>query len=276
MFSRIFWIARVTFLEALRQRFLAFLLLLAAAFILGSVPLRSIDFGHGELKFLADLGFGALFLFGSILAVVLPAQLLYGEIDNRTALTLLAKPVGRGEFLLGKFFGSWAVLGVFTFALTGLIGIILLVREPDVVARAMALQVVPPEVSVVGLFEHALLQWLRLGIIVSLALLVGSLAQTFLYTVVVGSMAVLASQLVWIAQDTLANPEAVLSTLMRGALWITTRLFPNLQGYNIGETLVLAQSTVVPGTVSSLCLSATVYLVLILFLACTAFRRREI
>jgi ABC-type transport system involved in multi-copper enzyme maturation permease subunit len=276
MFSRIFWIARVTFLEALRQRFLAFLLLLAAAFILGSVPLRSIDFGHGELKFLADLGFGALFLFGSILAVVLPAQLLYGEIDNRTALTLLAKPVGRGEFLLGKFFGSWAVLGVFTFALTGLIGIILLVREPDVVARAMALQVVPPEVSVVGLFEHALLQWLRLGIIVSLALLVGSLAQTFLYTVVVGSMAVLASQLVWIAQDTLANPEAVLSTLMRGALWLTTRLFPNLQGYNIGETLVLAQSTVVPGTVSSLCLSATVYLVLILFLACTAFRRREI
>ena len=276
MFSRIFWIARVTFLEALRQRFLAFLLLLAAAFILGSVPLRSIDFGHGELKFLADLGFGALFLFGSILAVVLPAQLLYGEIDNRTALTLLAKPVGRGEFLLGKFFGSWAVLGVFTFALTGLIGIILLVREPDVVARAMALQVVPPEVSIVGLFEHALLQWLRLGIIVSLALLVGSLAQTFLYTVVVGSMAVLASQLVWIAQDTLANPEAVLSTLMRGALWLTTRLFPNLQGYNIGETLVLAQSTVVPGTVSSLCLSATVYLVLILFLACTAFRRREI
>jgi ABC-type transport system involved in multi-copper enzyme maturation permease subunit len=276
MFSRIFWIARVTFLEALRQRFLAFLLLLAAAFILGSVPLRSIDFGHGELKFLADLGFGALFLFGSILAVVLPAQLLYGEIDNRTALTLLAKPVGRGEFLLGKFFGSWAVLGVFTFALTGLIGIILLVREPDVVARAMALQVVPPEVSVVGLFEHALLQWLRLGIIVSLALLVGSLAQTFLYTVVVGSMAVLASQLVWIAQDTLANPEAVLSTLMRGALWLTTRLFPNLQGYNIGETLVLAQSTVLPGTVSSLCLSAAVYLVLILFLACTAFRRREI
>ncbi len=276
MFSRIFWIARVTFLEALRQRFLAFLLLLAAAFILGSVPLRSIDFGHGELKFLADLGFGALFLFGSILAVVLPAQLLYGEIDNRTALTLLAKPVGRGEFLLGKFFGSWAVLGVFTFALTGLIGIILLVREPDVVARAMALQVVPPEVSVVGLFEHALLQWLRLGIIVSLALLVGSLAQTFLYTVVVGSMAVLASQLVWIAQDTLANPEAVLSTLMRGALWLTTRIFPNLQGYNIGETLVLGQSTVLPGTVSSLCLSAAVYLVLILFLACTAFRRREI
>ena len=140
----------------------------------------------------------------------------------------------------------------------------------------MALQVVPPEVSVLGLFEHALLQWLRLGIIVSVALLVGSLAQTFLYTVVVGSMAVLASQLVWIAQDTLANPEAVLSTVMRGALWLTTRIFPNLQGYNIGETLVLGQSTVLPGTVSSLSLSAAVYLVVILFLACTAFRRREI
>jgi hypothetical protein len=33
---------------------------------------------------------------------------------------------------------------------------------------------------------------------------------------------------------------------------------------------------VLPGTVSSLCLSAVVYLVVILFLACSAFRRREI
>lgn len=274
MFTRILWIARITFLEALRQRFLAFLLVLAAAFTLGSLPLRTIDFGHGELKFLADLGFGALLLFGSVLAVVLPAQLLYGEIDNRTALTLLAKPVGRGEFLLGKFFGTWAVLGVFTAVLTLLVGVILVGREPIVAARALSLQLTPPEVDIAGLFQHALLQWLRLGIVAALALLVGALAQTFLYTVVVGSMAVLAGQLVWIAQDALNRPEG--SALLRGGLWVTTRLFPNLQGYNIGEPLVLEPASVPEGTVVSLVAAAVAYLAIILFLACAAFRRREI
>ncbi|MFZ9201970.1 MAG: ABC transporter permease [Opitutales bacterium] len=274
MLTRIFWIARITFLEALRQRFLAFLLVLAAGFTLGSLPLRSIDFGHGELKFLADLGFGALLLFGSVLAVVLPAQLLYAEIDNRTALTLLAKPVGRGEFLLGKFLGTWAVLGVFTGVLTLLVGLILVGREPMVAARALSLQLTPPEVDLWGLCQHALLQWLRLGIVAALALLVGALAQTFLYTVVVGSMAVLAGQLVWIAQDALARPDG--SPLGRAGLWVTTRLFPNLQGYNIGEPLVLDPSSVPEGTVLSLVVAAIAYLAVILLLACAAFRRREI
>ena len=274
MLTRILWIARITFLEALRQRFLAFLLVLAAAFTLGSLPLRTIDFGHGELKFLADLGFGALLLFGSVLAVVLPAQLLYGEIDNRTALTLLAKPVGRGEFLLGKFLGTWAVLGVFTGVLTLLVGVILLGREPVVAARALSLQLTPPEVDLAGLAQHALLQWLRLGIVAALALLVGALAQTFLYTVVVGSMAVLAGQLVWIAQDALSRPEG--SAPLRAGLWLATRLFPNLQGYNIGEPLVLEHASVPDGTVVSLVAAAVAYLAVILLLACAAFRRREI
>lgn len=264
----------MTFLEALRQRFLAFLLVLAAGFTLGSLPLRAIDFGHGELKFLADLGFGALLLFGSVLAVVLPAQLLYGEIDNRTALTLLAKPLGRGEFLLGKFLGTWAVLGVFTAVLTGLVGVILLGREPVIVERALSLQLTPPEVDVAGLGQHALLQWLRLGIVSAMAILVGALAQTFLYTVVVGSMTVLAGQLVWIAQDALAKPEG--SVTLRGGLWLATRVFPNLQGYNIGEPLVLDAASVPAGTVSSLTMAAFAYMTVILFLACAAFRRREI
>lgn len=274
MLTRVIWIARITFLEALRQRFLAFLLVLAAAFTLGSLPLRSIDFGHGELKFLADLGFGASLLFGSVLAVVLPAQLLYGEIDNRTALTLLAKPVSRGEFLLGKFLGTWVVLGIFTATLTALLGVILLGREPLVAARALSLQLTPPEVDVAGLCQHALLQWLRLGIVAAISLLIGALAQTFLYTVVVGAMAVLAGQLVWIAQDALSKPEG--SAALRAGLWLATRIFPDLQGYNIGGALVLEASTVPSGTVPMLALAAAAYLAVILLLACAAFRRREI
>ena len=104
--------------------------------------------------------------------------------------------------------------------------------------------------------------------------MIGALAQTFLYTVVVSAMAVLAGQLVWIAQDALAKPDG--SAALRAGLWLATRLFPNLQGYNIGEPLVLGASTVPAGTVPSLVLAAVAYLAVILFLACAAFRRREI
>lgn len=274
MQSRILPIARITFLEALRQRFFGFLLVLALAMTLGSLPLKAIDFGNQELKFLADLGFGVTLLLGSVLAVVLPAQLLYAELDNRTALTLLAKPVGRSEFLLGKFLGAWAVLAVFALAVTALLAVILMLREPEVAARAARLELAAPELSLPGLAAHALLQVVRLGVVAALTLLLGSLARTFLYTVVVGSMAVLAGQLVWVAQEALQ--EAGQTATMKTLLWASTRLFPNLQSFNIGEALVLAPGTVEAGTLPALLLSGLAYLAVLLLLACLAFRRREI
>lgn len=274
MLSRLLPLARVTFLEALRQRFFGFLLVLGVALALAALPLRAIDFGHGELKFLADLGFGVTLLFGSILAVVLPAQLLYAELDNRTALTLLAKPVGRAEFLLGKFLGAWAVLAVFALVITAVVGGILVLREPEVAARAARLNATPPELSLTGLASHAGLQVLRLGLVAALTLLVGALARTFLYTVVVGSLAVLAGQLVWIAQDALQRPET--DGLLRAGLWVASRAFPNLQMFNLGETLVLAPSQTDAAMVLEPALAGLAYLALVLSLGCLAFRRREI
>ncbi len=274
MLSRLFTLARVTFLEAVRQRFFGFLLVLGLALALAALPLRAIDFGSGELKFLADLGFGVTLLFGSILAVVLPAQLLYAELDNRTALTLLAKPVGRAEFLLGKFLGAWAVLAIFAVALTLLIGVLLLIREPDVAARAVRLNLDPPEVSPLGLLAHASLQILRLGVIAAITLLIGSLSRTFLYTVVVGSMAVLAGQLIWIAQDALQRPDT--EGILWVGLWVASRVFPNLQMYNLGETLVLAPSSADLAMVTHPALAGGFTLGLVLWLGCLAFKRREI
>jgi len=274
MFSRLLPLARVTFLEALRQRFFGFLLVLGIALALAALPLRAIDFGHGELKFLADLGFGVTLLFGSILAVVLPAQLLYAELDNRTALTLLAKPVGRAEFLLGKFLGAWAVLALFAVALTAVIGALLLVREPEVAARAARLNLEAPEVRLPGLVAHAGLQVLRLGLVAAITLLVGSLARTFLYTVVVGSLAVVAGQLVWIAQDALQRPGT--DGLLGAGLWLASRAFPNLQMFNLGETLVLAPSSADAAMVADPALAGAFTLGVLLLLGCLAFGRREI
>jgi ABC-type transport system involved in multi-copper enzyme maturation permease subunit len=271
---RTLWISRVTFLEAVRQRFFAFLLVLSAAMVLSSVSFRVFDFGHGELKFIADFGFGGMFFFGSVLAVVMTAQLFFSEIDNKTALTLLAKPLSRAEFLLGKFFGAWAVLGVFVLVLAGLQGVVLCAREQELIAAAEQAGKIPATFSIVGLCELVLLQWLRLGVVISIVLAISALARTFLFAVVVGSLAVVAGQLQWIAQDALLRPTD--SPVYAFFLWVSTRLIPNLQQFNLADALVLGSSAVEEGALIAVGVSGVAYLAAYLTLGSLIFRRREI
>jgi len=271
---RTYLIARVTFLEAVRQRFFAFLLVLGAAMVLSSVSFRVFDFGHGELKFIADFGFGGMFLFGSVLAVVMTAQLFFSEMDNKTALTLLAKPLGRGEFLLGKFCGAWAVLAVFVATLAALLGAVLWGREQELLAAAEQAGRLPATFSLVGLAEFALLQWLRLGVVVAMVLAISSLARTFLFAVVVGALAVVAGQLQWIAQDALLRPAD--SPAYAAFLWLSSRLLPNLQQFNLADALVLGPGSVDGEAIAMVALSGFAYLAAYVTLGAVLFRRREI
>ncbi len=97
--------------------------------MLGARTLRDFHFGSSELKFIADLGGGALACFGAVLTVVTTAQLFFSEIERRTVLTLLAKPVWRMEFVLGKFAGVALMTGAFCLLLTGLLAVVLWFRE---------------------------------------------------------------------------------------------------------------------------------------------------
>ncbi len=266
---------RLTFLEAIRQRFFAFLILLSAALVLSSVSFRFLDFGHGELKFVCDFGFGGMFLFGSVLAVVMSAQLFFAEMDNRTALTLLAKPVSRTEFLVGKFIGVWLVLGVFIFTLSTLLAVILWARCQELTAAAIEVGKAPPELSITGLFSYTGMQWARLGVVAAMILMVASLARTFLFTVIVGSMLVVAGQLQWLAQETLLKPGD-LNFFSKALLSISTYIIPNLQQFNIGDALTLDHGSVADGAVTLALFSGTCYIVVFLFIGSLIFRQREI
>lgn len=268
------WIARMTFLEAVRQKFFAFLIVLGAAMVLSSVAFRFLDFGHGELKFIADFGFGGMFLFGSILAVVMTAQLFFAEMDNRTALTLLAKPLSRAEFLIGKFFGVWMILGLFVIILSALLGLVLWGRAQELSLMAEQSGRVAPDFSSSGLGIFAVLQWLRLSVVAAIVLAIAAAARTFLFAVILGALAVVAGQLQWIAQDVLLKPTE--SMLYKSILWLTSRILPNLQQFNIGDALVLDSGTVAVTSIGWVVLSGLLYTTAYLFLGTLVFRRREI
>ncbi|MGF1483816.1 MAG: ABC transporter permease [Opitutales bacterium] len=276
-----------TFREAVRQRFFAFLIVLALGLVGSSLFFARFDFGNQQIKFVADFGFGAILLFGTILAVVMAAQLLYSEIDNRTALTMLAKPVRRWEFIVGKWLGLLLLLAVFCGAMFLILTLMLYQREVALieaaeaaVGRAALLESDTPFadgglVSYSGLALFALLQWLRLCLLAALTIFIGAFSGTNLYTVVVGFFATLICQLQYIAADGVAQTENI---FLKAFTFVFSRVFPNLQLFNVGDVLVFPFTASEPlGVAPSEIIGVSLlYTAVFLGLAVYAFRKREI
>ena len=102
-------VARATFHESWRRRFLNGILIFAVLIITSSWVLAYLQPG-AELKMLIDIGLGACRFFGLLIAVFLGTRLIADEIERRTIHTLLAKPVTRAQFLFGKFLGGFATV----------------------------------------------------------------------------------------------------------------------------------------------------------------------
>lgn len=272
--KKIFWIARNTFTEAARQKFFSFLLLLGAGLTAVSLSLTHFDFGDSELKFIADFGFGGIFLFGSVLAVVTTVQLFFTEIENRTALTMLAKPVRRGEFLFGKFLGVWCLLGVFVVLMCGVLAAVLALRAGTLAEISEARSLPPPFVDFVGLAIFGVLQWVRLGIVAAMTIAVSSFAQTYLYAVVVSFVALIIAQLQYVFAD-FASGEKV-SFGVKALAGTATKLIPNLQLFNTGEALVLDPAGLSAATIMSALGYGTIWIAALVFVGMWFFRFREI
>ncbi len=94
-----------TFGEAIRRRILVVFLLFAILSIVGSQVFKTFSPGE-EDKFVIDLGINAIRWFSILIAILLGAVMIPQEIERKTLHTILAKPVGRGQFILGKFVGT--------------------------------------------------------------------------------------------------------------------------------------------------------------------------
>jgi len=97
-------IAFNTFREAIRDRILYLLLFFAIVFIAFSRVLALLTVGD-RIKIIKDVGLASLSFFGALMAILMGTGLVYKEIDKKTIYTLLAKPIQRSQFILGKYFG---------------------------------------------------------------------------------------------------------------------------------------------------------------------------
>jgi Cu-processing system permease protein len=95
-----------------------------------------------------------------VIAITTTARQIPTEREQRTLLPLLAKPLSRSELILGKFFGCWFACGLTLFCFYIFFGVLTASHEHSW--------------PILNYFQAAFMQWIALGIIVSLALL-GSL-----------------------------------------------------------------------------------------------------
>ena len=109
MFQRFYTVAVNTFVETIRQPIYGVILLATAAMLVLNVSLAAFTLDDDD-KLLLGLGLSTLMLSGLFLSAFSASGVLSREIENKTVLSVISKPVGRPLFILGKFVGLLAAL----------------------------------------------------------------------------------------------------------------------------------------------------------------------
>jgi len=120
MLARVSVIALNTYREAVRARILHGLFALALATTGYSLVVGAYT-AKNQLRVVSDLGAAATSIYAIIVAVVLGATSLYRELELKTLFPILARPISRTEYLVGKYLGTLLVLLVFVVANTGVV-----------------------------------------------------------------------------------------------------------------------------------------------------------
>ena len=102
--SRIVAVAFNTYRETVRERVLYNLVFFAIVMTLSGLLLSELSIRQ-DLKIIKDIGLASMDLFGTLIAVFIGVGLVNKEIERRSLYPLLAKPLAREEFFVGKFLG---------------------------------------------------------------------------------------------------------------------------------------------------------------------------
>jgi ABC-type transport system involved in multi-copper enzyme maturation permease subunit len=257
MVDRIFAIAGNAFREAVRDRVLYnlvlfVLLLTAAAVFIGELS------GGQERKVIVDLGLSAMLLFGVFISIFVGVGLVYKEIEKRTIYAIFSKPVGRGEFLVGKYLGL---------CLTLLVNVIVMG-----IGVSLALMYVSRgwDPLVVVIWPAVLLIYLELMIVTAVALLFSSFSSP--------AISALLTFFVFIIGHFSADLKSLAMTMgSMGARWLFVSLYyllPNLATYSFITPAAHGHKPAA-SLIGISALYAACYIVVLLGLAMLVFRRRN-
>src|ERR1700686_4908363 len=145
--ARIVAISINTLIELARQKVFYVLLIFALLLIGCSVFIARFTFQQ-EFQILKDISLGAMSIFSSLLAIVATARLIPQDIEDRTVYTILAKPVPRFEYLLGKLAGVLLLLAISTLVMGAMFLVVLYTREQAMLHQTLSQMSAAPRAQV--------------------------------------------------------------------------------------------------------------------------------
>jgi hypothetical protein len=240
-----------TFTELVRLKVFYFLLLFALLLIGSSAFLVRLSF-QDQFQMLKDLSLGAMSIFTSLLAILATAGLLPKDIEDRTLYTILAKPVPRLEYLIGKLLGVMLLLLAAMVAMGAMFALVLWWRVHEVTADILtsgsppdliAQQITELRASAFNpnLWAGGAVIFVKACLLASMTLFISTFASTSIFTVIVSVMIYFAGHLqatardYWQASAGLAgNPWWTKAFLALVALFL-----PDLQLFNLVDEIVV-------------------------------------
>ena len=260
-------IARGVFKESIRDRVPYNLLFFAELLMAASLLLAQLTAGQ-DVKIIKDLGLAAASLIGVLIAVFIGIGLVAKEVERRSIYSLLAKPITRSQFILGKYLGLSvtlvANLAVMALAYYGVLAYLDWITPANVKLGWEAPATDP------RLLEAFLLIGVELMLVTAVALFFSTFSSPFLSAALTLALYVIGhfSEDLRTLESLGASPT--LSMLGKGLYFA----LPNLAPLNVTAAVVHAQ----PVPLQHIMLasgSAGVYIAVLLTAATLVFARRD-
>jgi ABC-type transport system involved in multi-copper enzyme maturation permease subunit len=251
-------VALNTFREAVRDRVLYNLVFFALLMMAAAVFVGQISIGIESIV-IVSLGLSAISVMGLLIAIFIGVGLVYKEMDKRTLYALLAKPVRRWEFLLGKFGGLVLTLTVNTAAMAAGLFLVLWYVKHSLAS----------EDSAVLVAVYFIL--LKLALVVALAMLFSCFTTPLLSILFTAGLYISGLFVQEMRTFHSLTPKPALEAIMRRLSY----LLPNFQNFDVMASA--AHGRAVPG---ALILENTIYTVvycaIVLLTAAAVFSRRDL
>src|SRR5580765_4234756 len=279
--ARILAITSNTLTELTRLKVFYVLLLIGSSIFMAQFSFQQ------EFQILKDVSLGAISMFTSLLAIVATSRMLPRDIEDRTVYTILAKPVPRFEYVIGKIAGVLVLLAISTLVMVVAFLAVLYMREQAVLqATAKQMASAPPDQLAdalravhasafnVNLVPGIIIIFLKACLLTALTLFVSTFATSTIFTIVVMVFIYFIGHLEATAREYWLTVHGG-GLVTRVCLAIVALLFPDLQAFNLVDDII-AGTAISMAVFTKTALLGIFYTVIYTLLAVFVFYGKEL
>ncbi len=255
MLNHVSAVALSTFRETVRDRIFYLVAVFGFLLIGSSAILSPLTIGAQD-KIVTDVGLAGMTIFGLLVSVFVGSNMVRKESDKRTITTILAKPVSRRAFLLGKFCGLNLTLLSMLATMGTMFLVVLLFSPADFSLRYLA---------------AIYLIFLELVLITAAVVLFSTCVSPVLAAVLS-----LGTFVIGHLSESIRHFGTMMGSAFQARLAeVVYYLVPNLEVFNVRGAVVhgdtVSAEHIVLGTVYGIC-----YTALLVIIACAIFIRKEL